>query len=178
MKRLFLVVLCLCLCVALSSCKRPQSESSVDDSYLEGIDQGREDFFLEIWKSYVPDFEESGDLWETDDFSLRITANRGQWYGSDENESYLEVDFTIHGERTIEEYCKYNDIVFCIYSYGDYGWARVWDSYFYYDYFALQDGLDGNKGSAEVGIKEGTSSVAVLIVINGNLYTALIDVDF
>ena len=177
MKKLLCLMLCLCLCTSLSACQRRQSGSSVDDSYLEGIDQGREDFFLDLWKSaYNLNTKDSGDLWETDDFSLRITAKKGQWYGAgrdaDENTPYLEVDFTLTGGGTIESYYENDEILFCIYSYGDNGWSRVWDSYFFYDYFAIQDGLDGNKGCAEVGIYDGAVRLAVVIVINDRLYAA------
>ena len=177
MKRLIAVFICLCLCVSLSSCQRKTSGSSVDDSYLEGIEQGREDFFLELWQaSYNPNTKKCGERWETDDFSLLITTKRKTEVAYDENAPYIEVDFALD-RGTIENYYEGNEILFCIYSYGKDGWSRIWDSYLYYDYFLIMDGLDGNKGNADVRIYEGTKRLAVLIVINGTIYAASYSVE-
>ena len=172
MKRLFAVFLCLSLCACLSSCQRETSSSSVNESYLEGIDQGREDFFFDLWQaSYSVNAKKCGDLWETDDFSLMITTKRKTEVSYAENAPYIEVDFTLNG-GTIQSYYDGNEILFCVYSDGKDGWSRIWDSYYYYDYFLMSDGLNGNRGNADVRIYEGTKRLAVLIVINGSVYTA------
>ena len=179
MKKLFSVVLCLCICICLSACQREPSSSSVNDSYIEGVDQGKEDFFLDLWQaSYNLNTKKCGDLWETDDFSLMITTKRKTEVYYDENAPYIELDFTLN-EGTIENYYEGNEILFCIYSQGKDGWSRIWDSNIYYDYFLMQgdDGIIGRSGNADVRIYEGTNRLAVLIVINGSVYAASYSVD-
>ena len=178
----FTMILCICLCVSLSSCNKKQNVSSVDDSYLDGLYQGREDFFLDLLKAaYNPPSAASiGELWETDDFSLKITAKRGLYWGggidNNEDSPYIEIDFDLNG-GTLEGYYELGEILFSIYSYGRYGWTCIWDSDYYYDYFLLNDSLDVDRGKADVGIYEGTVLIAVLIVVNDNIYTACYDVD-
>lgn len=177
MRKLLSVVLCLCLCVCLSACQSRQSGSNVDDSFLEGLDQGKEDFFLDLWKAaYNPNTKKCGEQWKTDDFSLMISTKRKTEANSNENAPYIEVVFSLNG-GTIERYHEGNEILFCIYSYGKDGWTRVWDSDNYYDYFFLMDGLHGNNGEADVRIQEGTTRLAVLIVINGCVYAASYGMD-
>ena len=173
------IMLCLSLCVGLSACRREWSDSGSEDSYIEGIDQGRKDFFLDLWQaSYNPNAKKCGDLWETDDFSLMITTKRKTEVSYAENDPYIEVDFALN-RGTIEQYYEGNEILFCIYSHGEDGWSRIWDSNIYYDYFLMQgdDGIIGRSGNTDVRIYEETNRLAVLIVINGSVYAASYSVD-
>lgn len=179
MKRLCSVILCLCLCACLSSCQKQQSSSGVSDSFLEGIEQGREDFFMDLWDaSYNRNTLKCGDLWRTVDFSLLITAKRGisPLLENSEVAPYLEVDFTLN-YPSIEECWKDGNLIFSIYSASDEGISRVWDSDYYFDYFYLIGNLNDNEGYTEVRINEGTQILRVIIVIDGCLYTARYYVD-
>lgn len=180
MKKTFLVILCLCICLSLSACQKRKSGSSVDDSFLEGVDKGREYFFMELWEAaYNPNTKDSGELWETDQFSLRITATEKMDMLFDEIMPYIEVDFALN-VGTIDSFWEQKEILFSIYSYNFDGYTKVWDSDEYYWYFLStheNDTMVGNKGSAEIRIPEDAIRLAVILVINGNLYAASYGVD-
>lgn len=180
-KTAFAFVLCACLCLCLSSCQNKRSSSRSDD-YLAGVDQGEIDSFIDLWDSnYNGNVRTCGNIWETDSFSLVITAKRGSMVDSNvvgnEKEPYIEIDFSLH-EGTIEEHWKDNNILFYIYSYDKEGYTKIWSSDDYYWYFYLQgDDVVGSKESAETKIYEGTERLDVLIVINGSVYAASYSVD-
>lgn len=174
--KILLIVLFLCLCIGLSFCQKPQNSSGSNDSYLEGIEQGELNAFMDLWDShYDSKVRSCGKLWKTDDFSLTITAKRGSRVDANiegsENNPYLEVDFTLHG-GTIDEYRNKNKILFYIYSFHKGVWTKVWNSDDYYWYFYLQSDDDkvGSKGNAETRIPEETEQIAVIVVIDGCTY--------
>ena len=165
------IVLCLCLCTSLSACRSETSGSSVDDSYLEGMEQAKEDFFLALWKAaYDLKAFDCGELWETDDFSLRITTLRKTEVSYDENAPYIEIDFTIN-ESTIERQWKSGNLRFYIYSVSNNGMDEVGNANYWFDYFDLGGSLQGNSGKTDVmRIYEETEFLRVLIVINDRIY--------
>lgn len=173
------IMICVCLCLGLSSCQRETSSSMVNDSYLEGIDKGKDDFFFDLWNaSYHRTAKQSGDMWETDDFSLMIKTKRKTEVIYEENAPYIEVYFTLKS-GTIDSCYEENEMIFCIYSESEDGWTSIWDSDIYYDYFLMQgdDGIIGRSGNTDVRIYEGTNRLAVLIVINGTVYAVSYRVD-
>lgn len=178
----FAFILCACLCMGLSSCQKQQSSSKGNESYLEGIDQGKLDSFIDLWDShYNGNVRSCGSVWETDYFSLVVNTKRGSRVDANvsgiEKEPYIEVDFSLL-EGTIESHWKNNNMLFYIYSYGNGEWAKIWGSDDYYWYFYLQgDDIVGSKENAETRIFEETEQLAVLIVINGSVYTASYSVD-
>lgn len=182
MRKLFSVILCLCLCVVLPACQNQQSGSKVDDSYLKGIEQGELSTFMDLWNAYYNGNARScGNPWQTDDFSLVITAKRGSTIDANvigsENEPYLEVQFSLN-QGTIEKYWENNNLLFYIYAYDKDGWTKVWSSDDYYWYFYLQgDDIVGSKENAETRIYEGTEQVAVIIMIDSRTYSALYSVN-
>ena len=184
MKKLIVFFVALFLCIGLSSCQKQQSSSGVSDSFLEGIEQGREDFFMDLWNASYKrnalnrNTLNCGELWSTDDFSLLITAKRGisPLLENSEAVPYLEVDFTLN-YPSIEECWKEGNLIFSIYSASDEGTSRVWDSDYYFDYFYLIGNLNDNEGYTEVKINEGTQILRVVIVIDGRIYTARYYVD-
>ena len=177
------VVICISLCVILSSCHSQYSGSnddsySVDDSYIDGVERGRKDFFLDLWNaSYDFNIKECGEVWETDSFSLTIKQKLGSridaGHEGNENKPYLEIDFTLHN-GTIDKYWEEEKLMFAIYAYTSDGVFKVWDSDLYYMYFTMQtdDGKIGNNGFAETAIYGEVEELAVIIVIDGCIYTA------
>ena len=108
MKRCISAIVAIVLCVALSSCSSNQGTSS-DDSYLEGIDRGKKDMFIDLWTaSSNVSVLHFGDTWDTEHFTLEINGKRKTDVSYYENAPYIEFDLTLK-EMTIEE-CAMRDL--------------------------------------------------------------------
>lgn len=174
-------MLCLSLCISLSACRRETSGSSVDESYLEGLAQGKEDFFMDVWKAaYNLNSKDSGELWETDDFSIVITTIRKTETQLEPNAPHVAIDFTIN-EGTIERYWKSGNLRFYIYSVCsvcDNGMTEVGNSDWFFDYFELEGTIDGNKCNIDIlSIHEDTEYLRVVVVVDDRIYAASYNVD-
>lgn len=170
MKSFISVIIAIVLCVSMSSCSSNQVVSS-DDSYLEGIEQGKQDIFIDLWMaSSNVSILSFGDIWETDHFSLEIQGKRKTEVAYEQNAPYIEFNLTLNG-ITIEECAKRDKMLFNIYSITDGKWNMVLGYDDYYAYTALQH-LDGNNGIGDVGIYENTEFLVVIIVIDSCIYTA------
>ena len=179
--RAITIVLCLCLCISLSACRSKTNSSGADDSYLEGFAQGKEDFFMTLWKSaYNLNSKDSGELWETDDFSIVITTMRKTEIQSEPNAPYVAIDFTLN-KGTIERYWKSGDLRFYIYSVCsicDNGMTEVGASDWFIDYFELGGFIDSNKAYTDIlSIHEDTEFLRVVIVVDDCIYAASYSVD-
>lgn len=181
MRKLFSAVLCFCLCACLASCTTMENHTGTSDDYDEGLAQGKKDFFLTLWNAaYNLNSKDSGELWETDDFSTVITTMRKTEIQSEPNAPYVAIDFTLN-EGTIERYWKSGNLRFYIYSVCsicDNGMTEVGTSDCFIDYFDLGGLLDGNKGYTDIlNIHEDTMSLRVVIVVDDRIYAASYEVD-
>lgn len=173
------IMLCLCLCTSLSACRSETSSSSVDDSYLEGMEQAKEDFFLTIWKSaYDLKGKAVGELWDTDDFSMMITTKRKTETQLEPNAPYIEIDFTIK-EGTIERQWKSGNLHLYIYEVDENSKrTEVGNSDWFFDYFDLEGTIDGNKCNTDIlRIYEDTNVLLVVVVVDDHIYATSYDVD-
>lgn len=181
MKKFISVVLCLFFCVCLVSCDSKKNYAATNESYDKGLAQGKEDFFMTIWNAaYDLNSKDCGELWETDDFSIKVTTIRKTEIQSEPNARYLEIDFTLN-EGTIERYWKSGNLRFYIYSVCsvcDNGMTEVGTSDWFIDYFDLGGSLNGNKGYTDIiGIHEDTESLKIVIVVDDRIYATSYDVD-
>lgn len=169
--KIITIVFCFSISVCLSSCDNQQENSNIEESYLEGVEQGEQDMFIDLFHASSDlDLFHCGDSWETDHFSLSITTKRKTEVSYRENAPYIDIDLTLNG-ITIEECYEGDEMVFNIYSYKEGHYDRILGDDNYFDYFLLQH-MDGNNGRADVGIYEDTECLAVIIVIDGCVYTA------
>ena len=183
MKKVLIIAVIFCLslylCVSISSCQRETSSSSVDDSYLEGLAQGKEDFFLTLWKS-ATDLKgrKFGELWKTDDFSIMIAAKRKTEVQSNPNAPYLEIDFTLK-RGDLELRWKTGSLRFYMYSVTENAKRReVVNSDWFYDYFDIGGTVDGNKAYTDIiPIDEDANVLLVVIVVDDRIYATSYDVD-
>ena len=170
MKRCISTIVAIVLCVALSSCSSNQGISS-DDSYLEGIERGKKDMFIDLWMaSSDVAILYFGDTWETEHFTLEINGKRKTEVSYNQNAPYIEFDLTLNG-ITIEECAGRDKMLFNIYSISDGDWNMVLGYDDYYTYTALQH-LDGNNGVADIRISEDAEFLVAIIVIDSCIYTA------
>ena len=171
MKKGILLILFVAVCLVLTSCVQSQGASVSDDAYLEGIEQGKEEMFIDLWMASsdiaILNF---GDTWETDHFTLEIKSKRKTEVSYRENAPYIEFDLTLNG-ITIEECASRDIMLFNIYSITEGNWDMVLGYDDYYSYTALQH-IDGNNGRADVGISEDAEFLVVIIVIDSHIYTA------
>lgn len=179
MKKLFSVILCLSICVCLSSCATRGNYTGTNQSYDEGLAQGKEDFFMTIWKSaYDSNGREFGELWETDDFSIMIETKRKTEIQSNPNAPYLEIDFTLK-QGDLELRWKTGSLRFYIYSVTENAKRKeVGNSDCFYDYFDLGGTVNGNKASTDIlPIDEDANVLLVVIVVDDRIYATSYDVD-
>lgn len=172
MKKLlsFILIITMFICVALSSCASNQGNTGYD-SYLEGIERGKQDMFIDLWMaSSDVAILHFGDTWETEHFTLEIKGKRKTEVQYDTNAPYIEFNLTLHG-ITIEECAMRDKMFFNIYSVTDGNWNMVLGYDDYYTYTALQH-LDGNNGNGDVRIYEDADFLVVIIVIDSSIYTA------
>lgn len=179
MRKLFSAVLCLCLCVCLVSCATTENYTGASDDYDEGLAQGKEDFFLTLWKSaYDMNGRKFGELWETDDFSIMIAAKRKTEVQSDLNAPYIEIDFTLkRGELELQ--WKTGSLRFYMYSVTESAKRReVGNSDWFYDYFDIGGTIDGNKAYTDIlPIDEDANVLLVVIVVDDHIYSTSYDVN-
>ena len=179
MKKILSLTLCAVLIFCISSCGQTSNESDMKDAYLEGLERGERNMFLNLWQasSYTKALS-YGDTWETEDFSLSFTdymTPSTVSYGPSEVHT-LKCKLTLTN-FTIDEGLENKDIYFGMYSYSTPGkWEVIVADYEdYYMYAICEDGY--NFGSytsiASFELYDNQQQVATIIVVDGNLYKAI-----
>lgn len=177
MKRIFCLLLCLALVFGFSSCEKTYNESDVDDSYLEGLERGEKNMFLNLWKaSSYPKMLTYGETWETEDFSLSFTDSKVEAthsYDYDGYEHLLKCKLTLKN-FTIDEGVENKHIYLGMYSYSTPGkWEMIVADYDYYHLSAIieDDYTFGSyTSSPSFELYDNPEYIATIIVIDGNLY--------
>lgn len=183
MKRILVIALCVVLIFSLSSCDKTNNESDIDDSYLEGLERGERNMFLNLWQasSYTKALS-YGDTWETEDFSLTFTdyiASNTTKYDSSDH-LFLKCALTLKN-FTIDEGLENKNIYLGMYSYSSPGeWELIVADYdHYYMYAIVED--DYNFGSytsnTSFQLYDNQQYVAAMIVVNGNIYKAVYELN-
>lgn len=166
-----IVILIVIVCLFFSSCNRSLNASVADDSYLYGIEQGKQDMFIDLWMASTDiSVLHFGDKWETEHFTIEINGKRKTEVSYYENAPYIELDLTLN-DITIEECARRDEMLFNIYSIADGDWNMILGYDDYYTYTALQH-LEGNNGVADVKINEEAEFLVAIIVIDSCIYTA------
>lgn len=162
-KTVILIALAAALC--LSGCGKTDNGGNFSDSYLEGYGKGKMDVFLDLYyASSDKELLSSGDLWETDHFSLLL---------SDEcNDGNYQLHFDLKlNDLTIERCQEERGMLFCVYSYSAGEWREILSGDDYY-YLALFDYVKGKNAKWSCGIYEEEKKIAAIIVIDSCIYTA------
>ena len=162
LKNVFVFALCILL---LASCANVEDE--VSETWLEGIEQGRQDMFLELWQAAdLLNILNCNEAWETDYFSLIFSHN------TTEEGVFLTFDLTLNN-LSIQKCFEEKKMFFNIYSnsISNRNWDMVLGYDYYFDY-ALLGHLDGHNGKGTIGLCDTPDSLAIIIVIDGCLFTA------
>ena len=164
----FIIILSVLIIVfcSLTSCSSSQNIPSADDSYAEGLEQGYEDVFLNLWWASAPgaNILEPGELWETDHFSLRISSDKN------EQGMNIHIELTTHN-ISISECFDDQKMLFNVFSYdGNQFDGLLTDDLFYM--YALLEEVTDNTAHATVGVYDTTDRIAILLAIGGSIYKA------
>lgn len=178
MKRILCLILCIAVILCFSSCVQTGNESDIDDSYLEGLDRGRKDTFLNLFNaSHCQKILRYDDVWETEDFTLTFAdymAPSTVSYGPSEIHT-LKCELTLK-DFTIDEALEEEAIYLGIYSRTwDGKWSEVASNYDHYFMFIdnLTDSMGSHTGIATFGLYDNPRYVVTIIVIDGILYHAI-----
>lgn len=165
MKRCISAIVAIVLCIVLSSCSSSQGSSS-DNSYLEGLDQGYEDVFLNLWYAAAPGVNilASGESWKTEHFTLSITSGEDEW-GSN-----IHIEMETH-DLTMSECFDAQKMLFNVFSYDDGQWDGLLTDDLFYMYATLEE-VTENTAKATVEIYDTTKQIAILVAIDGCIYKA------
>ena len=177
MKRILSVMLCAVLVFGLSSCGQTSNDSDIDDSYLEGLEKGERNMFLNLWQASTFSRElVYGETWETEDFSLSFTDYKVEaTYSSayDDYDHLLKCDLTLK-KFTTDEGIENKNIYFGMYSYSSPGkWEVIVADYedYYFSAILEDDYTFGSYTSnPSFQLYDNQQYVGTIIVINGTLY--------
>ena len=165
MKRYTVVLALLALCICLSSCSKSQDIALVDDSFLDGLEQGYEDVFLNLWSATSGiTVIEQGKEWETDHFSLLITS------GTDGDRGSIHFELTTYDLTTAECFDDQRMLI-NVFSYDEGEFEGILTDDLFYMYASLEE-LGEHTAHATVGIYDTTERIAVLIAVDGRIYKA------
>jgi hypothetical protein len=166
MKKFISALVAIALCVILLSCSSSQG-TSIDDSYQEGLDQGYEDVFLNLWYASAPGVNilVSGESWKTEHFTLSITSGEDEW-GSN-----IHIEMETHG-LTMSECFDEQKMLFNVFSYTDGQWDGLLTDDLFYMYATLEE-VTENTAKATVGIYDTTEQIAILVAVDGCIYKAV-----
>ena len=169
MKRIVCVALCVIFIFCLSSCMKKYDIDSYGNQYNEGIEQGREDMFIALYNaSSYKKILYSGDVWETQHFSLILSTQKSN------DETHLKYNITLKDIK-IDQCYEEDKMVFNIYSWnsGSYDVVLGYDNY--YDFAILEHDypLGGNTASGRTSLYDNTKKLIAIIVIDDCVYTAI-----
>lgn len=166
MKRFILILSLLALCIGLAACSKSQTTPEIDDSFIDGIEQGHEDVFLNLWSatSGITVIEQDK-VWETDHFSMLITS------GADGDRKSIHIELTSY-DLTMEECFDDQQMLINVFSYDEGDFEGILTDDLFYMYASLEE-LGDHTAHATVGIYDTTERVAVLIAVDGHIYKAV-----
>lgn len=166
MKRFFAVLAFIFLCFCMTACSPSGNSLGTDDSYLNGIEQGYKDVFLNLWDSStsVSIIDDNTPL-ETDEFTLSLSLDR--------NESGRNIHFHLETHtRTIEDCFNNKKMLFNVFTHNGEQFEPLLTDDLFYMYAVLEE-VAANKAKATVGIYDSVVSLAILISIDSQIYTAV-----
>lgn len=164
MKKPIIFSIVLCLCFSLSACSNQQAGTKVDDSYLEGVDNGHYEVFEDLWStSSSTKYLSWGETWETSHFALTV---KNVVY-----EGNPSVKFTLQSNGLSMEQC-FEDSRMTFYAFAEsdeYRKLFVGDDFYWY---AVIQGLSEYSGQAITQIYDDEEAVLIVIVVEGKVYKA------
>lgn len=166
MKRIivFLSAIVLSFCV-LSSCSANQKDSLDSDAYLDGLEQGYKDVFLNLWWAAGPiNIVKTDVSWETEHFSLYVSTDE-----TAEGKS-VHFELTTHS-HTISECFDEQEMLFNVFSYSNGQYDALLTGDLFYMYAQLEY-VSENTAHATVRLNDSTDQVALLIAVDGLIYKA------
>lgn len=173
-KNICIVALFVILIFCLSSCDN-KNENTIDDSYLDGLEDGKKNIFVDLFKtSSYKEYLTYDEAWETDYFTLSFTD-----FEASDN-LFLNCKLTLK-EFSIDEGAENERIYLGIYSYANSGdWRKIVSDFDeYYMSAVLEDdytfGTYTSRASFE--LYDGKAYVVTIIAIHGELYTAIYMLD-
>ncbi len=166
MKKAIILFLIAGLCINLSSCSSSQDISSADDHYLEGLEQGYEDVFLNLWRATASgdNMLDSGELWETEHFTITITSDKNEW------RSNISIELITHN-LSISECFDEQQMLFNVFSYDGSQFSGLLTDDLFYMYAQLEE-ITQHTAQATVGIDDTTKCIAILVAIDSCIYKA------
>jgi hypothetical protein len=182
MKKFILNTCVIILCVFfISSCTEQGDDYYDDERFYEGVECGMEDMFLRIHNAvgfYNEEILWSGDIWNTDCFSLVLYDQRI------DNEPYVGYKLTL--KNTSVGHCaEFGDLFFNAYAIGDTdGMVLSYDDFITYGALGSDDPIDkylnGNtiEGHFKLIDDSDLQTLIVIIVTEGRLFTATYDYDY
>ena len=169
-RKLYISILCVAILFCCAACNASSESPAVDDSYLEGMERGYEDVFLNLWEA-SPNLHliHPEETWDTASFSLTLHT------GSDDWGETVGIDF-ISLRNSVIECFEEQEILLNVYSYNGNGFdAILYDGLFYMH--ATLEYFEGNVARATIHTYEDTQSIAILIVADGIVYRAVYDLN-
>ena len=168
----------------LSSCSKQSDGYYDDEQFQEGVEYGIEDTFLRMYDAvglYNDEILWSGDIWDTDCFSLVLCDKRIN------DESYISYKLTLKN-TTVGHCAEFGDVFFNIYAIGDTkGMILTRDNFIWYDDFfgsdeskTVEEFLDGNTAEGHIELIDDSDFQTLIIIImtEGRLFTATYDYDY
>ena len=172
-------IIFICL-LCLSSCTQQKDNYYDDEQFQKGIEYGMETMFSMIYNAIGFCNEEilfSGDVWDTDCFSLTLYDKRIN------DKAYVEYKLIL--KNTSVSHCaEYGDVFFNAYAIGDIeGMVLSYDDFIYYGVtnndISVDEYLDGNtiEGQFQLIDNSEFQSLMIIIVTEGKLFSATYDYD-
>ena len=166
MKRFFAVIAFIFLCFCMTACSPSENSSGTDDSYLNGIEQGYKDVFLNLWQSStLVSIIDDDTPWETDKFTLSLALGKDGWGRN------VRFHLETH-TRTMEDCFKNKKMLFNVFTHNGEQFDPLLTDDLFYMYALVEEGA-ANKAKATVGIYDSVESLAILISIDNQIYTAV-----
>lgn len=166
MKRFFAVLAFIFLCFCMTACSPSANSLGSDDSYLNGIEQGYKDVFLNLWESStLVSIIDDDTPWKTDQFTLSLALGKDEWGRN------VRFHLETH-TRTMEDCFDNKKMLFNVFTHNGEQFDPLLTDDLFYMYAAMEE-VAANKAKATVGIYDSVESLAILISIDSQIYTAV-----
>lgn len=184
MKEIFKIIVSIALSMvlifSLSACTQQNDDCYDDEQFQKGIEYGMETMFSMIHNAIGFCNEEilfSGDVWDTDCFSLTLYDKRIN------NMAYVEYKLILKN-TSVSNCAEYGDVFFNAYAIGDIeGMVLSYDDFIYYGVtnndISVDEYLDGNTIEGQFRLIDNSEfqSLMIIIVTEGKLFSATYDYD-
>ena len=166
MKKCIATLVIVVLCISLSSCKPTQDFSNCEDSYLDGLNRGYEDAFLNLWYAAAPGVNviHPSKPWETEHFSITIISGENEWGRN------INIELLTHN-LSISDCFEEQKMLFNVFSYDGNQFEGLLTDDLFYMYATLEE-VTENAAKATVGIRDTTELIAILVAVDGCIYKA------